>query len=197
MFLTHLWHSIIMSAFVLTLFVGYVSCQLDGGIEAGFSKMEALFTARNQQPGAPRIQSPAASLKIGVVSNDKLPTAVLAVMEMAIAAFVRAGATVVCAGTARISSLFPDPSQESLGYGQHVTCTGLHVMYSPSSHFVELVTGLAATGVEIIVTYSPRRALQTHHLVPIIQCADTKVFGADVVISEANSALMSATCLVI
>lgn len=60
----------------------------------------------------------------------------------------------------------------TLGYGQKANTPGLHLMHNGSSnHFVELVTGLGATGVEVIVAFVKSQAAQAHPLIPTLQVA--------------------------
>lgn len=49
---------------------------------------------------------------------------------------------------------------------------GLHIMGSSSRHPVELLTGLGATGVEVVIALlRGDAALPAHPLVPVLQCA--------------------------
>ncbi len=57
----------------------------------------------------------------------------------------------------------------SLGYGQHARKKGFYVMESPSRHTVETLTGLGATGTEIILAYVGREPVQGHPMIPTIQ----------------------------
>jgi hypothetical protein len=59
----------------------------------------------------------------------------------------------------------------SLAYGEHARHMGFHIMETPTEHWVETVTGLAATGVELIIALVHRRPMQTHPFVPMMQMA--------------------------
>jgi len=48
---------------------------------------------------------------------------------------------------------------------------GFHMMETPTGHWVETVTGLAATGVELLIALVQRRPMQTHPFVPMLQMA--------------------------
>lgn len=62
--------------------------------------------------------------------------------------------------------------EDSLGYGQSFGEAGLHLMSASTRHPVELLTGLAATGVDIIIALvSGNAPLPPHPLVPVIQVA--------------------------
>jgi altronate dehydratase len=71
----------------------------------------------------------------------------------------------------------------SLAYGEHMPTNGFHIMETPTEHWVETLTGLAATGVELILAYVGEHPMQTHPLVPVVQVtAEPKVqaqSGAD------------------
>jgi hypothetical protein len=80
----------------------------------------------------------------------------------------------------------------SLNYGQRPASGGFHIMQTPTRHYVETLTGLGATGVEIIVVHvenqvgslviehsktlekicefsSPQSPMQTHPMIPVLQ----------------------------
>lgn len=59
----------------------------------------------------------------------------------------------------------PTPTR---AYGEAAACAGLHVMAAPTEHWVETLTGLGATGVELIVVHAAR-PVQAHRLVPVLQ----------------------------
>src|SRR5437588_324969 len=57
----------------------------------------------------------------------------------------------------------------TLAYGQSAQIPGFHVMEAPSDHWVETLTGLAATGVELVLVHTSGRPVQGHRLVPLLQ----------------------------
>ncbi|MEZ4683579.1 MAG: hypothetical protein R2932_56160 [Caldilineaceae bacterium] len=70
----------------------------------------------------------------------------------------------------------------SLGYGEHAAQSGFHIMEAPTEHWVETLTGFAATGVEVILAHVAQQPMQTHPLVPVLQVSVTESmerFGAD------------------
>jgi hypothetical protein len=56
-------------------------------------------------------------------------------------------------------------------------------METPTAHWVETLTGLGATGVDIIVAYVGEHPLQTHPMIPLLQITDrtdlVDAFGTD------------------
>jgi hypothetical protein len=92
-------------------------------------------------------------------------------------AIVGAGGTVIVPQTATLLSV-PDyvdavvgtrDLENSLAYGQAVTIPGFHVMEAPTDHWVESVTGLAATGVDAVLVHATGRPVQGHRMIPVIQ----------------------------
>jgi len=54
------------------------------------------------------------------------------------------------------------------------------VMETPTRHFVETLTGLGATGVDVIIAYVGEQSRQGHPLVPMLQIgANEKVSDVD------------------
>lgn len=46
---------------------------------------------------------------------------------------------------------------------------GLHIMETQTEHWTETLTGLAATGVELMLAHAGEHPLQGHPLVPLLQ----------------------------
>jgi altronate dehydratase len=79
-------------------------------------------------------------------------------------------------------------SRPTISYGEPVSMPGLHVMETPTSHFVEILTGLGATGVDVIIVFVGARARQGHPLVPMIQVGATSA-TLDVDLTSENERL--------
>jgi altronate dehydratase len=60
----------------------------------------------------------------------------------------------------------PDPT---IHYGQPAPTHGLHVMRAPTNDFTEILTGLGATGVELIVIWNEGGPVQAHPFIPTSQ----------------------------
>jgi hypothetical protein len=45
-------------------------------------------------------------------------------------------------------------------------------METPTAHWVETLTGLGATGVDVLVAYIGEHPLQTHPMIPMLQITD-------------------------
>ncbi|MEZ5591173.1 MAG: UxaA family hydrolase [Gammaproteobacteria bacterium] len=65
--------------------------------------------------------------------------------------------------------LDPENISPTLAYGQAAPGQGLHIMETPTDHAVETLTGLGATGVEVILTHQTGPLLQAHPMIPVLQ----------------------------
>ena len=63
-----------------------------------------------------------------------------------------------------------DTPRPSLAYGDVATQPGLHLMETPTEHWVETLTGLGAAGVDVVLV-AGSRPVEAHPLVPVVQVA--------------------------
>ncbi len=63
----------------------------------------------------------------------------------------------------------PEAAAPTLGYGQSAPGGGLHVMEAPTGHAVETLSGLGATGVEVMLAHLAVPPLQAHPMIPLLQ----------------------------
>ncbi len=163
---------------------GWASVQLDGGIESVILKIEAWFRQFLADAEPPTIETAGlAALKLGLLSAvDLLPTLADALARLT-RSIVAAGGTVVVPQSA---SLLQSPAYlegtlqsaavaPSLGYGQIASTSGFHLMETPSGHWVESLTGLGATGVEVLLACPGERPAQGHPLIPMLQISVTGI----------------------
>ncbi|MCH7765634.1 MAG: UxaA family hydrolase [Acidobacteria bacterium] len=61
------------------------------------------------------------------------------------------------------------PVAPTLAYGEVAACAGLHLMETPTAHPVETLTGLGATGVEVMLASVRGQPLQGHPMIPLLQ----------------------------
>jgi altronate dehydratase len=73
----------------------------------------------------------------------------------------------------------PQPSHPTLAYGEPAAQRGLHVMETPTDHPVETLTGLGATGVEVILALVKERPLPAHPFIPMLQVGTSGQVGPD------------------
>ena len=171
---------------------GWTSIQLDGGIESVMQKAEAWFTDALATDPAPTSEAAGLeALHLGLLSDGPVPPAVAQKLAELTKAIVAAGGSVVVPENTTLLSTADYRSRvlqqpmvlPSLAYGEHRQQPGFHIMETPTEHWVETLTGLAATGVEIILAYVGEHPMQTHPLVPVVQVtADATLqtrYGAD------------------
>lgn len=171
---------------------GWASIQLDGGIDRVTQKAEDWFaTAVAELPE--RIYETVAlgCLRIALSSIGPVTSDLAQALGQLTRSIVGAGGTVVIPEKATILSssaylnevLAGRPVETTLAYGQAAAIPGLHVMEAPTDHWIEAATGLAATGVEIMLVHTAGRPVQGHRLVPVLLAtADTATqmrFGVD------------------
>ena len=172
--------------------LGWASVQLDGGIDAALGKVDAWFTnvIRERTPAAQE-SAGLDALRVALASAGPVSDAVAAALAQLTSQVVAAGGTVVAAQNSGLLSsptylagtVGDQPAYPTLAYGAPMTTGGFHVMETPTQHWVETLTGLGATGVDIIVASVGEHPLQTHPMVPLLQITDRAdidaAFGAD------------------
>ncbi|MGY8824707.1 MAG: UxaA family hydrolase [Candidatus Latescibacterota bacterium] len=180
---------------------GWASVQLDGGIDAAINKAEAFFTAALQDmtalESAPKGID---SLKVGLLSTGSLPQEAVEAMEQLVRWIAGAGGLVIIPAEDDLlaTPTFVDGGlvgiepRISLSYGELAQGPGLHIMETQSENWTEILTGLGATGVELIIAHSGDHPQQGHPLVPLLQVSSVErvqeVYGADIDIALAGDA---------
>mgnify|MGYP000462910029 CR=1 FL=1 len=160
--------------------LGFASIQLDGGIDKASQKVEAWFADQVSavEPSTKEMVGLEA-LRIGILSDGVISTAVGEQLSVLTRMIVGAGGMVVVpensglltTASYRENLLGQSTVLPSLAYGEHASQTGYHIMETPTEHWVETVTGLAATGVELIIALVNDHPMQTHPFVPMLQVA--------------------------
>jgi hypothetical protein len=157
---------------------GWVSIQVDGGIQGALDKMEAWFVdALASLPApAPQPRDPWAR-RVGLCSIGEPPEPVSRALAVLAAAIVGGGGAVVTPGddallaSSGFGALPLDNGMQASGlaYGEFSAQPGFQIMDSPTEHWVERLTGLGATGVEAVIVYANGEPVQGHPLVPVLQ----------------------------
>jgi altronate dehydratase len=157
---------------------GWASVQLDGGIEAVVERIKAWFEHSLAAAQPARTESAGLeALRVGLLSAGPLPPAAAEAFARLTRSVVGAGGSVVVAQSGsllesdafRAGTLAAQPAEPSLAYGEAMIEPGFHIMAAPSGHWVETLTGLGATGVEVLLAYPGERAAQGHPLIPMVQ----------------------------
>ncbi|MCB0212623.1 MAG: UxaA family hydrolase, partial [Anaerolineae bacterium] len=182
---------------------GWASVQLDGGLERVMHKMEDWFTAEiAAAEAAPRETVGLEGLRLGLVSAGSISAEAALSLARLTQLIVAHGGTVVVPEQGGLltndhyrETLRDDSSNTpSLSYGQQPATPGFHIMEMPSTHWVETLTGLGATGVDRLVAYVAEHPLPSHPLVLLLQItADATLqqrFGEDIdLLLTGNNAL--------
>ena len=159
---------------------GWASIQGDGGIQGALEKMEAWFTyALASLPASAAQNHDLWSRRVGLCSMGEPPEPVsraLAILATAIAG--GGGAVIMPEGDGlkevrlltKAGLLRADMDGEArLAYGEFSEQSGFQIMDAPTEHWVERLTGLAATGIEAVLVYAGGEPVQGHPLVPVLQ----------------------------
>jgi altronate dehydratase len=156
---------------------GWASVQLDGGIDKVLDRIETWFTDTLAILDQPTIHSRGlerlslALPMIGPVS-DSLAGALIQLLRMV----VDSGGTIVIPDQSALLShpffqrQLVDKTQiePTLGYGQSAG-PGLHVMDTQTTHWVETLVGLGATGVEVMLAAVTGHPVSGHPMIPVLQ----------------------------
>lgn len=173
---------------------GWASIQLDGGIERVTRKVEEWFASALSSQGEPAIEPAGLEhLRVGLLSFGPLPAdAARALGRLARRVVSSRGTVLVPEKLGPIASAEfreevlgqtrPDV-EPTLAYGQRPEIAGLHLMETPTEHWVETLTGLGATGVELMLGYTGLHPQPAHPMIPLLQVtADAAVaesYGED------------------
>lgn len=157
---------------------GWASVQMDGGIDKALARVEHWFTQRLEslEPASSEESEPGA-LRLGLLNSGPLDPRAAHSFALLARRIVGAGGTVVVPEKSDllntesfVEELLGEGNVEaSLAYGQPAPEPGFFVMDSPTDHWVETLTGMGATGVELLLAHVGEHPAQGHPLVPLIQ----------------------------
>ena len=157
---------------------GFASVQLDGGIERVLARVEEWFARRLEGMAAPPPRAAGlADLRLGLLAAGEIPDEAARAFAQLTGWVAGAGGTVVVpegaglAGSPAWTSALdlPGPPAPTLSHGQRPGRPGLHVMEAPTEQWTESLSGLGATGVEILLAHAGEHPSQGHPMVPMLQ----------------------------
>ena len=165
---------------------GWASVQLDGGIESVTAKVEdwvttALASYGGDAPGESGEDGPAGderpSLSLGLHAVGDVSENVAAAYAVVALSIIHSGGSVTIPSSASFLEsgrfqkelLGPGRFEVTLGYAERPGANGLHVMDAPTRDDNETLTGLGATGSEVICTYVDEHPLQSNPMIPVVQ----------------------------
>jgi altronate dehydratase len=159
---------------------GWASIQLDGGIDAVVEKTSTWFAATIAAATPTREEVVGlGALRVGLASLGTVSPELAASMSRLARLIVGAGGIVVIPENASLlgsadflGATIDQPNvTPSIDYGERPAATGLHAMATPTDHWVETLTGLGATGVELVLIHVADRPVQAHRMIPVLQIA--------------------------
>ena len=171
---------------------GWASVQLDGGIDNVMDRVEEWFS-RNLSDAEPPAHEDVGleSLRIGLLSAGPVATDAASSLARLTRWIVAAGGTVVVPAndglldtseyaTAVLGTRSPDAC---LANGQQLKKAGFHIMVVSTDDCTEIVTGLGATGVEILLAHVGEHPIHGHPFIPLLQISSARQvcerYGAD------------------
>lgn len=174
---------------------GWASIQLDGGIDAVTHKMIDWFEDKLANDSMPeKTIAGIEAVRIGLITNGDISENTAQELAVLTKAIVSGGGTVVVSdkdtllGTAYVEALgLSGTLDATLDYGQTIHQAGFHIMATPRQHWSETLTGLGATGIELMVGHVANQAMAGHPLVPVLQVttnADNQALDLDAKFSD-------------
>jgi altronate dehydratase len=187
---------------------GKASIQLDGGIENVTEKVTHWFQS-DEAPPPRRIRTSLKSVRLGLTADPATPDYLAAACATLTARIVRYGGTVIVPensallNTSAFTAILADnvTPHPTLAYGERFLKSGFHIMQAPTNHAVETLTGLGATGVEVILVCVSKIPWQSHPLIPVLQVStEASSDDLDVIVEKGaadskTSATAVASCL--
>ncbi len=174
---------------------GWASIQLDGGIEAVTEKVVAWFDSHLSPTALPIVQAGLDSVRIGLLSSGDLSDSAADSLARVSRMIASAGGTVIVPQhdallkTDAFAQAASVPLRSTLNYAHKPAAAGFQIMDMPTSSWSEVVTGLAAGGVEAILVYSYDQTRQGHPLVPLLTLSDNPALhDADLLLQGAPEA---------
>jgi altronate dehydratase len=173
---------------------GFASIQLDGGIDAVMEKVIAWFAGlpetheRDSGPAGSDLDS---AFSLGLTATGPVTADTARALAQLTIGFVAGGGSVIVPRSAsltgnrdflaRLGSHAELP--DTLAYGQVARQRGFHVMATPTADFVESLTGLGGTGVQVILVHVSSAPRQGHPMIPTLQVAtvgrEAEAFAGD------------------
>ena len=168
---------------------GWASIQLDGGIQAVMQKMVTWFERQiaEETPAQP-ISASLGDVRLAIISSgDVAQASVFADLTQSI---IKAGGTVLISEqdallkTDFVEQLgIADKIYPSVAYAQAITEDGFHIMAMPTRDRGEILTGLGASGVELILSIS-EKPMSGHPMIPVLQVSESGNSGMDIALGD-------------
>jgi altronate dehydratase len=167
---------------------GWASIQRDGGLEAvGERVREWARSATAHLDPTADATADLGGLSLGLEARGELTPAARDLLATVGGWVVAAGGTVLLGGN---GSLVADPDfrraafgsddavTPTLAHGQRPAAPGWHVMRMPGSDWLEVATGLASGGAQLVLAHATGGSLTAPRLVPLVQVTTDAATGA-------------------
>ncbi|MCZ6634820.1 MAG: UxaA family hydrolase [bacterium] len=157
---------------------GWASVQMDGGIDQVLEKIESWFITRLNQASAPVYKTTGLNdLRVGLLTAGPVSAAATSTLTQLTQKIVGSGGTLIVPESATLvretdylKTLVNQKNvQPTLPHGEAACQPGFYVMENPTEHWVETLTGMGGTGVEILLAYTGQHPQQGHPLMPMLQ----------------------------
>ncbi len=165
---------VLEDAGVNTSRLGWASVQLDGGIVPVLNKIEAWFQEQiAHDPEATLVEGGLDQLRVAMACQGSTNAGSLDWLAQCARSIAHQGGLVVVPGASSLAQTLapPDDQQATLAYAQRSTESGLQIMECPTLHWVEILSGLGAAGVDLILVHVDQFPVQGHPLIPTLQIA--------------------------
>ena len=154
--------------------VGWASIQLGGGIQNTLQFIASWFLEKEKIGSEERKNFGAEAVKLGIFLDPKLESEWGSELTMLVSDLVMSGGSIVLledhmSETTLVSKLGIEGQQPTLAYAQAITSPGLHIMNSSSQNWQEIITGLGATGINIILYIGEDLSRPGHPFIPVVQ----------------------------
>jgi altronate dehydratase len=157
---------------------GFASVQLDGGIDRVLARIEAWFTDRAQRAAPPQpCQVGLAALRLGMLAGGDVSEGAAQALAQLVRWIVNEGGTVVIPEGAGLADCPPfrdglviaESSKPTIAHGQVAARAGIHLMEAPTEHWTESLSGLGASGVQVLLAHVGEHPRQGHPMIPTLQ----------------------------
>lgn len=172
---------------------GWVSIQMDGGIDASLAKVRGFFEMQSDSLSDASSTDGNAPPCIGFAGAELLSGLTLDAASLLLDALLTRGVPVIL-GSGLDSNLaqiirHSDATLRKLACGERVFGSGLHLMDSPTDHLVEIWTALAASGAECILSFGTPLH-ECHPFVPVVQVGSDADLDLDRTSEDPGSAAL-------
>lgn len=161
---------------------GWASVQLDGGIERVLGRTEAWFAQTLTAMDLPGVSVRGLeALRLGLAATGPVSESLAAGLAGVVRTVVETGGTVVVPDHAQMLAMpvfrdtVTDVIEPCLAYGQPFSEPGLYIMDTQTSHWLETLVGLGATGVEVVLAGVSGHPVQGHPMIPLVQAASASL----------------------